>query len=255
MKDYSFKRIVKPYGWIGHLPFAIQLIKQKKPEVLVELGTHTGNSFCGFCQCISENKISTKAFAVDTWEGDFQAGSYNDSVYKEISRYVNSNFPFASLMKMTFDDALEKFDNSSIDILHIDGLHTYEAVKHDFETWLPKMKNDGVILFHDIAEKKEDFGVYLLWEQLKEKYQTLEFEHNHGLGILFLEPQSKNTLFPFFDDKKKEIEATGLNLWYFYETKELERSLFDVKNSLAYKFGEFTSKPFRQMKSWRRKKN
>lgn len=88
---------------------------------------------------------------------------------------------------MYFDEAVRAFEDSSIDLLHIDGLHTYEAVKHDYETWLPKVnKENGIILFHDVSEKSKDFGVYELWGELQEKYEALTFEHYHGLGVIFL---------------------------------------------------------------------
>ena len=53
-----------PNAWIGHLPFAYWLIKLAKPKIFVELGTHTGNSYFGFCQSVRDNKMSTKCYAV-----------------------------------------------------------------------------------------------------------------------------------------------------------------------------------------------
>ncbi|MBK5929397.1 class I SAM-dependent methyltransferase [Halochromatium salexigens] len=177
-----------PPSWIGHLPFAAWIIQQVRPTLFVELGTHTGNSYFAFCQLVQEHGLPTRCYAVDTWQGDAHSGEYSDNVWQTVDAWNKKHYEaFSRLLPMTFDEAAQYFSDGSIGLLHIDGLHTYEAVRHDFETWLPKLAQGAVVLFHDTTVRERDFGVWRLWEELGADYNNrLEFTHCNGLGVLQL---------------------------------------------------------------------
>ena len=186
-------------SWVGHKNFAYDLVSTVKPKTIVELGTHYGTSFFSMCQAVKDRGLDVDLFAVDTWKGDHQAGYYSEEVFEKVTSRVNDYYPDLQikLLRKTFDDAVEEFADKSINLLHIDGLHTYEAVKNDFEKWLPKVASDGVIFFHDIHTRKPDFGVHIFWEEVKKEYPTLEFHHSYGLGVLFMDSQMKDKIAPF----------------------------------------------------------
>jgi hypothetical protein len=172
-------------NWSGHIPFAFDLVAAVRSGVLVELGTHYGESYFSFCQAIAANGMSYSAFAVDTWQGDLHTGAYGNEVFEEVDAYNRERYkPFSRLLRMPFEEAALEFGAESVDILHIDGLHTYDAVRRDFETWIGKVKPGGIVLMHDTAVRRRDFGVWRFWDELQEQYRTFQFEHSNGLGVL-----------------------------------------------------------------------
>lgn len=173
--------------WEGHIPFAFWSMERFRPRVFVELGTYAASSYFAFCQSAQTYATGTRCFAVDTWQGDAHAGEYGDEVFEEVDRHNRQHYAgFSRLLRITFDEARSQFADGSIDLLHIDGLHTYQAVRHDFETWLPKMSPRGVVLFHDSNVYKKDFGVCRLMRELDPRYAHFHFEHCYGLSMFAL---------------------------------------------------------------------
>lgn len=221
--DTTLRLIEHPYSWVGHIPFLEYLLVELKPKHFVELGVHTGNSFFAACRTIQTNQLGTKALAIDTWAGDDHAGIYDDRVFEQFETTCRAEFAgFTTILRTTFDEAARTVPGHCIDCLHIDGLHTYEAVKHDFETWRPLLTSDAVVLFHDIAETGRDFGVWKFWDELKHQYPgCLEFTHSHGLGVLFLNP-----LNPLLDTLRRDpafwrFEHTGTQLVFHCVLRDL----------------------------------
>ncbi len=192
-------RVASPGAWAGHLPFAFWLVKAVRPAAFVELGTHGGNSYFAFCQGIAATGTGGRAFAVDTWKGDEHAGLYGEDVFAEVSAFNDAHFkPFSTLLRTTFDDARTYFADGSIDLLHIDGLHSHEAVRHDFETWRTALSSRAVVVFHDTNVRERGFGVWRLWAELAPQHPSFEFHHSHGLGVLGLGPEQGPALRALF---------------------------------------------------------
>ena len=174
-----------PSAWWSHLPLAFWIMSVSRPRVFVELGSHHGVSYAGFCEAAARARTGSRCYAVDTWEGDKHAGHFDEAVYYELKEFHDRRYAaFSELLKCKFDDALPHFADGSIDLLHIDGLHTYEAVKHDFESWRPKLSDRAVVLFHDTNVLSDDYGVHRLFAELSEHYPHFEFLHGSGLGVL-----------------------------------------------------------------------
>jgi hypothetical protein len=172
-------------AWVDHAPFGYDLMAEVKPKLFIELGSWQGFSFFVFCQSVKSHSLDTVCHAVDTWTGDEHSGELVEKTYNDISQHARDHYRgFSYLLKTTFIEASRQFSDESIGLLHIDGLHTYDAVKEDFETWYPKVEPGGIILFHDIAGRRNDFGVWKYWEEITGEHDTFSFHHGHGLGVL-----------------------------------------------------------------------
>ena len=201
--------------WEGHRDFAYDLLQFVRPERLVELGSQYGCSLFTFCQAVRDFKLNTEINAVDMWSGDIGAEITGEEVYALVQKTAATYYPEVNLhlFQMCFDDARPNFADNSIDILHIDGGHTFEDVEHDFTTWLPKLKENGIVLFHDVYSPI-DQGSCDHWEKTKKEYDCyFDFTHSCGLGILF--PKGR-----YWYDR---LEAAGFFKYYkdlyFYRSK------------------------------------
>ncbi len=180
----EFDRPRRSSPWAGHRWFAYDLVGWLRPVRIVELGTYYGCSFFSLCQAAREHDTGSELIAVDTWAGDPHAGFYGEDVYEEVKSNLSEHFPTvrATLLRKLFDEALFDVDDSSVDLLHIDGFHTYEAVAHDLHSWEPKLTGDATVLFHDV-NPSSGYGSTDFWRELVHDRGGFMFWHNYGLGV------------------------------------------------------------------------
>ena len=186
--------VIVPTAWAGHEPFLFSLMHAMRPRRYVELGTHAGQSFFTACQHYKSQDNYGEAVAIDLWEGDHQAGFYGESVFDNFRFLLDKHYPHCGrFIRGLFADAVSTFETGSIDLLHIDGLHTYGAVREDYETWRSRLSENGTILFHDTSEFQTDFGVWQLFDEVRgEAAASFNFKHAHGLGVLAFGSEDKN---------------------------------------------------------------
>lgn len=230
--DEYNKYMLKYSPWSGHRFFGYDLIANMKPKVVVELGSFYGCSMFAFAQAVKDQQLDTKLYAIDLWEvfDKFTEEDYKEDIYSSFVNvkercYENQQI---NMMKMTFNQAAEKFDEYSIDILHIDGSHFYEDVKHDFETWKSKLKPDAIVLFHDTGDEVINGGImgsHVYWNEIQKQYPyTIQFPFSCGLGILFMSEETY---------RQADLE---INLEYYQKkNNSLDVQLKDELRKLSFK--------------------
>jgi len=235
----SPRRLTDVDCWHLHIPFAFAVVEILRPRVIVELGTHKGDSYCAFCQAVDEMGLGTACYAVDSWEGDEQAGFYGSEVLEELKAYHDPLYGrFSRLVKSLFDEALPYFEEGAADLLHIDGCHTYEAVKRDFDAWLPKVSDRGVVLLHDTNVREREFGVWKLWEEIRRSGMPhFEFPFGNGLGVLAPGKQPDPAVTAFFE----ECRSNGAAMVSFFHGLGKNLSLTRENERAKEELGRFAA--------------
>lgn len=142
----------------------MDLIYDTKPLLCVEIGVFGGSSVYPTAAALKYNNEGT-IYAIDPWSNAECLKGYHpeDPNYKwwssinlekiladfkgKMGRYgVNT---YCNILRMTSNDALSRFEDNSIDILHIDGNHTEEIALNDILMYFPKVKSGGYIWFDD----------------------------------------------------------------------------------------------------------
>ncbi len=190
--------------WNGHRWFVYDLLTWRSPKTVVELGTHWGPSLFAMAQAVKDGSLEISLTAVDTWAGDEHTGEYDESVINTVRRIREARFDSENiaLLRTSFEEACGQFDNESIDLLHIDGFHSYEACKNDFNLWLPKLAPNGLVLLHD-ASPDTGYGSAEFCEELLKRYPGFSFPHSCGLAVVA--PKGTTGWGDFFSDRAREL--------------------------------------------------
>jgi len=164
------------------------LIDKYKPKIVCEIGTATG----GTNFLISQYpKTVTTMIGIDLFvRNKFMLSRYNRNE-RELHYIDGSSYDSTSINKVK-----RILKDRYIDILFIDGDHSYEGAMKDYLNYSPLVKEGGLIVFHDIIpDYHTRFGkqtgkyagdVPILWNELKEKHKHHEFvddKQQDGLGI------------------------------------------------------------------------
>jgi hypothetical protein len=217
-------------AWTEHIFFAYDLVAQLKPRLLVELGTDRGESYFAFCQSVLENQTGTRCCAIDHWRGDAHAGTYDETTFDSVSAHNRAHYAaFSTLIRSTFDEARNRFEPESIDLLHIDGHHSETAARHDLESWLPQLRAGGILLLHDVTMRGRDFGVWKVWAELEKRGRSWAFAQPPGLGVwekppggplpplletLFASPnESQTALRDYYRQRNSDLQAKMAQQW------------------------------------------
>lgn len=233
-------------AWLTHAGFAAWLVDALRPTAVVELGTHYGYSCFAFAEAAKRLGLTTTISAVDTWEGDDHAGFYDEDVFEYVTRVARADYPDSvRLLRGRFDQMRHRFDDASVDLLHIDGRHGYEDAVEDFSQWRSTVRDGGVVLFHDIEERGKDFGVWRLWDEIAEPGRSFAFQHGHGLGVLSVGEPSAPALRSLFGADAVTAEqirsdfcelgdAAARQAWLLTLPTELEQVRAEVQARAAH---------------------
>lgn len=125
--------------------------------------------------------------------GAIQNGK-NLYIYKSFSK-SNQNIELLRIDShnpATLELVKKHLGNRMIDVLFIDGDHTYEGVKQDFEMYSGLVKKGGIIAFHDIVDSPIlTCNVDKYWNEIKKDFKSLEIIENlkqrwAGIGLIYL---------------------------------------------------------------------
>lgn len=173
------------------LEFA-SIVQRQKPKAFLEIGTRNGGTFFVLCRLSDPQAI---VISLDLPGGQF-GGGYTPFQIPVIRRMKSPGQRLHLLRtdshkaeaKLRTEHALK---GSQLDLLFIDGDHTYEGVKRDFEMYSPMVQAGGLVVFHDIVEiPGPEFGVHRFWNEVKSGYQHQEIIENPkqgwgGIGVLY----------------------------------------------------------------------
>ena len=168
---------------------ALKLVAEARPRYIVEVGTSLGGTLLLWTRVAHpEATIVT----IDLPGGDFGGGS------SALRLPLYRRFPLPkqklylirgdSHQKATLELTQQYLGNQPVDFLFIDADHTEAGVRSDYQMYAPLVRKGGIVLFHDIAITRPEYGVRKLWGEISPQHEHREFVGQpipYGLGLLY----------------------------------------------------------------------
>jgi len=186
----------EPWQERSEIAGLLEFVAALDPKTVLEIGTSNGGSLFLFARAAAHDALIV---SVDLPDGEFGGGypRWRGSPYQAFAAdgqhiqllRADSHEP------QTLETVRAALGRRQVDVLFIDGDHTYAGVKQDYETYSPLVRDGGVIAFHDIVppnpdgpKPMEDFDlqsgeVSMLWTEVRASTrQNYEFVDDWASG-------------------------------------------------------------------------
>lgn len=172
-----------------------EILAERRPERALEIGTAHGGTLLFLTRLASPQATIA---SVDLPGGRF-GGGYGPRQRWFYQRFARREQELHLLQGDSHSPEMlsrvkAAFQGEPLDYLFIDGDHTYDGVKQDFELYSPLVRKGGVIALHDVAEHPPSKGceVSKFWNETKRHYKHSEIINDKaqgwaGIGVLFLD--------------------------------------------------------------------
>jgi len=185
--------LIKPIQIKEEFIKLLKIFQELNPKCILEIGTANGGTLFCFCKLAKDDAT---IISIDLPEGPF-GGGYPEWKIPIYQAFAKENQKIYLLRKdshhnETLEEVKKILNGNQLDFLFIDGDHTYEGVKKDFEMYSPLVRKGGIIAFHDIVRHPIETGceVEKFWNEIKNNFQFKEIIKDTsqdwaGIGILF----------------------------------------------------------------------
>ena len=147
---------------------------------MVEIGSYAGES----SEIWAQSGVFDKIVCVDAWMNGYDSSDYASNTTELAEKKfdeIAAKYPCIEKKKCDSITAAKDFEDGSLDLVYIDAMHTYDAVKTDIEAWLPKVRKGGIISGHDYQKGWD--GVVLA---VNEKFGKPEMTFEDSSWLVFV---------------------------------------------------------------------
>lgn len=183
---WDIKRTGANMGGFVPLLYSIATDMRPKMRTILEIGVRGGTSTNAFlCGIRDRGHQNLYLYSIDIADC---SGVVKD---KELRRWWH----------FTKGDSKTVPWCQQIDVLLIDGDHSYEGVKADYDRFMPFVKRGGLILMHDVTWAHKGV-VKFFWDEVKLPKAILPLSRS-GMGVIY------KTQPPYYDDDKVGYHHVG----------------------------------------------